>query len=477
MPVLPKYIENIVTYFKNLTLNSVGTERDLYQLLADKDIPKALSMLQDRDTDVDNAIREYNPQTHAVMYRPNKPRKKDKPYITEKLPRTRQRYINEVELFFLLGKPIVWRKIKGEDEAFDMFKAFLSEQHFDSRMRQAKRLAGAETESAKLYHIYRNERTHTPEVKCVVLARSTGYRLRPLFDQYGNLIAMAYGYILKEGNRNVRHWDFQTADAIYNTKAGKFGWEVDYFPNPTKKINIIYYQQEKAWEGVEPRIGREEMLDSRTADTINYFSDPIAMATADVVDNLLDPDKPGRLIQLTGNNSKFEYVVPPSSLEMRNTEKRDLHDSILFDTFTPDLDFEKMRGMGTLSGAAIRNSLILGYIKRDNRLETYEELTRREANLIIEILKYLHPDKRQMFDDLIVDFQFSEPFADDNRAGWSAIVQLYTNGLISRETAVQLLAYCDAPAEEVQKILGDQQLNMQMQQQQQQQKAEPSPTE
>jgi hypothetical protein len=84
-----------------------------------------------------------------------------------------------------------------------------------------------------------------------------------------------------------------------------------------------------------------------------------------------------------------------------------------------------------------------------------------------------------MFDDLIVDFQFSEPFADDNRAGWSAIVQLYTNGLISRETAVQLLAYCDAPAEEVQKILGDQQLNMQMQQQQQQQqpKAEPSPTE
>ena len=39
-------------------------------------------------------------ESHEVNKRPNKHRKNQEPYITEKLPRGRQAYINEVELFF-----------------------------------------------------------------------------------------------------------------------------------------------------------------------------------------------------------------------------------------------------------------------------------------------------------------------------------------------------------------------------------------
>lgn len=138
------YLQQILTYFRNLTLNASGVSRDLYQLLQDKDISRALDMLQNRDDEVDQAIKEYNPQTHDVMKRPNKFRKGDDPYITEKLPRTRARYINDIELFFLLGNPIEWKKEEGDDEAFSLFTDFLEEQHFNSRIRQAKRLAGAE---------------------------------------------------------------------------------------------------------------------------------------------------------------------------------------------------------------------------------------------------------------------------------------------------------------------------------------------
>ena len=89
------------------------------------------------------------------MRRPNKFRKKMSPYISEKLPRNRQDYINEVELFFLLGNPIIWKKISGDDEAYKLFTDFLEEQFYHDNLCQAKRLAGAETESAKLYHITR----------------------------------------------------------------------------------------------------------------------------------------------------------------------------------------------------------------------------------------------------------------------------------------------------------------------------------
>lgn len=51
-------------------------------------------------------------------------------------------------------------------------------------MRQAKRLAGAETESAKIYHIY--DDNGKPGVKVLVVSKSKGYNLRPLFDQYEN---------------------------------------------------------------------------------------------------------------------------------------------------------------------------------------------------------------------------------------------------------------------------------------------------
>lgn len=433
-------------------LNSIGVSRSLNELLQDKDIDRALEMMQEHDTDVDIAISEYNPQTHPVMKRPNKYRKKSAPYISEKLPRCRQRYINEVELFFLFGRPIVWKMDEGSDEAFKMFIDFMKEQHFNSRIRQAKRLAGAETESAKLYHIYRDETTQQPTVKSVVLARATGYKLRPLIDQFGNMVAFAYEYTLREGGRNIRHCDFQTPQFLIYGRKANVGWDVQIYPNPTGKINLIYYKQPKSWDGVEPRLVREENLDSKVADANNYFSDPIATATADVINSLSDPSKPGQLIQLTTNNSKFEYINPPQSSELRRAESEALEKSILFDTYTPDFSFEALRGMGSLSGVAIRNAMVLGYIKRDNRKEIYGELIQREVNLVKAILKYLHPDKAADIDALSISFEFGEPFTDDQQSKWQSIGQLYKDGLISLEQAVTMLGLTDAPKDEIERI-------------------------
>lgn len=449
---MTNYLQQILTYFRNLTLNSAGVSRDLYELLRDGDVDGALRLMQDRDDEVDQAIKEYNPQTHMVMHRRNKYRRGEEPYITEKLPRTRQRYINEVELFFLLGNPIVWKKSDGSDLAYKLFTDFLAEQYFDSRMRQAKRLAGAETESALVFHVYRDDGSGERRVKLNVFARSTGYRLRPLFDQYGNLVALAYGYMTKEGGRTVQHWDFQTAGVLAYCRRAGIGWEVETYANPTGKINAVYFRQPKAWDGAEQRIAREEMLDSKTGDTNNYFADPIAAATADVVDMMMDPDKPGKLIQLTGDHSRFEYVNPPQSSQTRESEKRDLHKSILFDTYTPDFDVEAMRGVGTLSGVAIRNAMILGYIKRDNRKELYGELVGRFRNVVLGVLSFMHPDMRAALEDLKIDFEFGEPFSDDAQARWSAIGQLYANGVASLETAVEMLSLTDAPQEEIDRL-------------------------
>ena len=456
-------IEYIFNAIRNKTLNSLGVERDLMKLIEDKDISRAESMMQNRDTEVCEAIQEYNPETHEVNKRRDKKRKDREPYRVQKLPRTRQRYINEIELFFLLANPILWRNKDGmSDNAFTAFNDFLRDTRFNATMRQAKRLAGAETESAKVYHIYKED--GAPRVKVLVISKSKGYKLRPLFDQYENLIAFGYGYCLKEGGNSIEHFDIQTPEYIFRCRHGALGWEVEASGNPTGKINVIYYRQNKAWDGLQRRIDREEYIDSKAADTNNYFADPKVKATADVVQSLADPATVGEVIQMTGSESSIDYLAPPEYSSMKDSEKKDLHDSILFDTFTPDFSYENMKGMGTLSGEALKRALILGYIKRDNLKEVYDEMVDREKNLIISIMSNVtHPELSAELGRMVLEHSFAEPFNDDKDKQWTAITSLYRGGLISLETAVTMLAVTDAPQDEIEKIKSEKQENMENQ--------------
>lgn len=444
------YIQQILTLFKNKVLNAGGAERTLYEYIQSGDIGKAIALMQDRDDEVDEAIKEYNPETHKVMHRPNKFRKGKEPYFTVKSPRSRQDYINEVELFFLLGNPIVWKKTEGDDEAYSIFLDFLEKQFYHDNMCSLKRLAGAETEAAKLYHIY-NEKGKA-RVKTVILSRSNGYTLRPLFDQYNNLQAFAYGYNLKENGKTIQHWDIETAEFLFFCKKTLIGWEVKTYPNPTGKINVIYCQQRKAWHGVQQRIEREEDLDSKEGDTNNYFSDPIATATADVIQGLADPESVGKIVRLTTSNSKFGYVEPPRASESLASERKNLRESILFDTYSPDLSYENLKGLGSLSGVAIKNAMAIGYIKRKRNIGYYKQIVRRDYNVIIEILCLLHPEKTEALRDMKVDFEFAEPFDSDNTEKNSSIISLYNAGLISLEEAVRQIAACDDPEAEIKRI-------------------------
>lgn len=444
------FIEQIITLFKGKVLNAGGAEKTIYEYIQDGDIPKAISMMQNRDDEVDNALREYNPELHEVMRRSNKYRKNADPYKTEKLPRNRQDYINEVELFFLFGNPIKWKKKEGNDEAFKLFMDFIEEQYYHDNICEAKRLAGAETESAKLYHI--TKKNGKIGVKTIILARSKGYKLRPLFDQYSNLQAFAYGYTLKQNGKNVQHWDFETPEFLFFTENDSSGWKVRTYPNPTGKINVIYYQQRKSWHGVEQRLKREEMLDSKTADTNNYFADPIAKASADVVQSMVGPETIGGLIQTTGRDSVFEYINPPQSSESRNAEMKSLNSSILFDTYTPDLSYDNLKGMGSLSGVAIKNSMTIGYIKRNRNIGIYKQLIRRDINVILELLVLMYPEKHDAIKALKVDFEFAEPFDSDNGEVQDRLSRLYQAGLVSREEAVRQLAICSDTNGEIHRL-------------------------
>jgi hypothetical protein len=436
-------------------MNSTGVERDLERLIADRDISRAMNLFQNRDDEVLKTLHEYKPEYHKVMSRPDKKRKGRDSYVVQKLPRAWQRNINAIAQFFLLNNPIKWtcdNTDEASTEAFNAFIEFLKEIRFDVYMRHAKLTAGAETECAKLYHIYRDDETGEPRVKIVMLSYSDNYTLRPLFDQYKNLLAFGYGYRLKEGEEVIEHFDIQTPGKIYRCRKEKIGWSVNELPNVTGKINVIYYRQNKEWEGAQWRIERDEMLDSRNADTNEYYGDPIARVSADVVQSMTDPESVGKMVQMQGKESMFEYVPLPGDSPTKEAEKNVLTDSILTDTLTPSFHWKDMAGLGSLSGEALRRALVTGYIKRNMNIDTYMELVDREKNLILTIMmKVTHIELRDSLKNLKIGFEFSEPFNEDTQNKWTAIGRAYTDGIISLDTAVRMLSLA-SPEEEIARI-------------------------
>ena len=451
---------SVFNVVNNLYLTITGAKRDLITLIKDNDISKALAMFENSDEDVAVAIKEYNPLTHDVMSRPNKQRKNRTTHIVQKLPRSWQRYINEVALFFLLAKPIKF-KLKDEEntqhqKAFTEFQDFLKELRFNPAMRNFKRIAGAETECAKLYRCYKDKEGQ-PKCQIVILSRQNGYYLRPLFDQYKNLLAFGYGYYVKEGVNTVEHFDIETPEIIYECRKELIGWSHIERPNVTVKINIIYAKQPREWDGAEPRIKRDEMLDSKAADTNDYFADPMVKATKDALGQLPDPEQVGKVVQLKSKDDIFEYIEPPTSIEMKDSEKKVLRGSILQDTFTPDFSAEAMTGTGDLSGEALKRAMILGYMKRDNSLEIYDPLVDREINLILTIMaEVTHTELAATLKEISISHAFAEPFDEDTTIMYSNICKLYDSGLLSLEEAVQTVGLSKDNQAEIDRIVKSQ---------------------
>ena len=195
------------------------------------------------------------------------------------------------------------------------------------------------------------------------------------------------------------------------------------------------------------------MIDSKAADVNNYFADPIVKISADIYDSLVDPEMVGKVLQCDGENSVFEYVTPPTASDMKEGEKKVLKESIHQDTMTPKFDYESMLGLGTLSGDALKRAMILGYMKRQNRMEIYDELVDREKNLIIAIMANVtHVHLRDSLLKMQITHEFAEPFNEDVQQQWSAIGSLYRDGVISLETAIQKLGLAPDRENEIQRI-------------------------
>lgn len=416
----------------------------LQNLIQSGDIDTLRLQMSDRSAEVNQALKEYNLPTHQIMARPEKLIKNASGELVKvesqwRLPIPYQKFINEIALVFLYGQPVKFTQLsQGTDEAFKSFLKLKRSLRFDSRIREAKRIAGAETESAILLHVFRNEEGK-PDALLKVLAASKGDSIHTAFDEYGRLVAFGRGFQIKETSGNIQTcFDLFTRSEIYRCKQFKSGWNVEPEKNIFGKIPVIYFNQKPEHHGVQQLIEREEHIVSTTADVNDYFASPAVVITADVLNNLPEKGEPGKIF-VKDKEGDVSYLTVDSSPELKKMEVDYLERQILSKSFTPNIDFETMRSLGNVSAKALKQLLILAEMKANNHKELHSEMIDRMINLMVAVIGRVFDIRLENeCKALKIGHAFQSPFKDDLSEAIANLIHSVDSGMISEQTAREL---------------------------------------
>lgn len=437
-----------IQMFTNYLNAVVGRNQEFEELIKAKDISRVKELFTTREALTAEAMKEYDPKQHEIMSRQDKilknPKGERKGTLKRwKLPINYPQYINEIALVFIYGRPIKWtNQSEGTDKAFSAFQDLIKRTRFDSKVRQCKRLAGAETQAAMLFRVFRNNE-NKPDCQIRVLAKSKGDEIYSRWDMYENLVSFAWGYYVKDSSTETSyHFDIFTPDVIYRCKRVLTGWEVVEELNPIGKIPVILFQQDKEWKGVEPLIEREEYIGSRTADTNDYFADPMFIVDTDIIKNMPDKNDENKTLISKGKDDVSKaahYLTWDSAPESKQKEIEWLQKHILTKTFTPNIDFDSMKGLSNVSGKALKQMMLLADIKAQRHKEVHDELLDRTGNLVIAIIgNVLNIALRGECNNLVVGHEFQEPFGEDIKETIENIAKSKDAEMLSTEGAIEL---------------------------------------
>ena len=396
-------------------------EKIISTLLSTGDIDKALAFMDNRADCADAALREYNPASHSINQRQDKPIFDKKGNLKRwvkrwRLPIDYPRYINEIALVFIYGRPVRWHQAsKGTDEAFERFTLLLRQLHFNAKIRECKRLAGAETQCAMLFLPYRNKEGRA-DCRLRVLAKSKGDDIYVAWDHYGCIRAFAWGYnTLNEEGVTVSHIDFFTDETVFHAVATDKGYDVKREENIIGKIPVVLFRQEKEWAGVEPLIEREEYIASRNADTNDYFSDPMLILDADIIKNMPDKSDENKTLVKHGGTAEAaaSYLTWDNAPENKQKEIEWLQNHILSKTFTPNIDFDNMKSLSNVSGKALKQLMVLADIKAARHKEVHDELLDRFCSICVALIaNVLDVALRPQCERLVIEHEFQPPLDD-----------------------------------------------------------------
>lgn len=386
---------------------------DDLQLILSQDLEDAWSVLTtkpERKVELDDIEKQLDPDQHSVFdltVRPDKTVKKvdgknadgserivESTQAVNRIAIPFQELIVNRAIGFVLGFPVTLKADADEGGETDlrwMVQKVWDDNKLAYKDRELARALFSETEVAELWYFTTDEEYWEkdgiklrPKIK--LLKPSEGNNLIPKFNEYGDLVMFSREYTqlraIEGEDVEIEILEVWTTEKHVVLEKGEDGIEIVVNEaNLLKKIPVIYYSQDyPEWYKVQVLIDRLETLLSNFGDTNDYFGSPMVFVEGKVT-GFASKGEQGKVLQ-GEKGSTAQYLSWDSAPEAIKLEIETLIELIHTCTQTPNISFSQMKGLGNLSGVALKLMFMDAHMKVENKIEVLGEMFQRRINLL-----------------------------------------------------------------------------------------------
>lgn len=462
---------------------------DIKEILKEQpeEVVKKLTKKPERKVSLDTCINQYDPTKHDVFDPLKRPQKKVKKATgtkdengnevyedaTEEVVRIgipMQKLIVSRTVGFVCGNPIELeeeyvKESKESEKVLDMVKKIWKDNKLDFKNREILEILMSECEVAELWYLEENPEYWGDMSKAKfklrqkILSSRTKDELFPVFSPTGDMIAFCRKYTLtNDEGKKVEHFDVYSNEKnlfLIKEEGGSWMQDPERKLDPTGKIHVIYYKIDQPdWYDVQSMIDRLETTISNTGDTNDYSGSPITVVKGQIMGfaskgergKILETEKDGDITYLESKNA-------PDSVKM---EVGILDDFIKEMTQTPNVTFEAIKGLGNLSGIALKLLFTDAHSKAQRIWGTFGEGIQRRLNLLKYICGFIDSSLQGAVKNLTITPTFT-PYLPEDEESWNKMItESLALGAISKQTAAENLTFVSDPNQEIDRIKQEQ---------------------
>lgn len=389
------------------------------EILKNKEAKDAIAELKSKrfitQPETDVVTKQLDPMEHDVMCPAKRPNKKvkldsddddfgedtkdDDGFTYEPVARiglALQKLIVKRAVAFLFGNPVELNAEtddSADSKELEVLRA-VRRVMFDVKEKSLNRQIAREvfscTEVAELwYPVEKKNKSYGFDsefkLRCAVFSPLLGDTLYPYFDNTGDMVAFSREFSTTDSEKK-EHKFFETyTDELHVMwEKDSEGYKVvEGYPkdNILGKIPIVFGNQSQVeWADVQVLIDRLEKLLSNFADTNDYHASPKIFVQGTVL-GFGKKGESGAIIE-GEQGATASYLSWENAPESVKLEIETLLRMIYTISQTPDISFETVKGLGSISGVALKLLFMDAHLKVADHQELFDEYLQRRVNVV-----------------------------------------------------------------------------------------------
>lgn len=265
----------------------------------------------------------------------------------------------------------------------------------------------------------------------------------PLFDEYGDMIALSVEFMHKEDEKEVYYFETYTSEKKYSWKKVDGVWiDNGVSKVPIGKIQGAYINRSAPiWEDQTNNIREIEYTLSRQSDIIRRNTAPVMKVKGRLIDTPAPQSDVSREVYQFENDGDVDYVKPPVDHESVDSFVNMLKNNIAEELQLPSLALKDITSIG-LTEESRKQILIDAHLKVGEEEGDIIEFLSREGNVLKAFLGLMNAKWKDSIGELEVEHEIV-PFVMNSETTDIENLSKATGGkpIMSQRTAIQRAGY------------------------------------